>query len=580
MGVNQQITTTDRDYHSRAKGHVYQKSDPDVKLTVKEKFGYPRIIWFYRKHPCIAARDLLGVRLAPHQRIVLKAIWSKPNVALVMSRGMSKTFILGLIAVLRALLFPGMKVLAASGQTFRQGQMILEECENILLAKNKEIADVPFGKVSFGKYIAGVWKVLTRGQDSWGLQVYGSGSTIKTFPMSNADKIRGYRAHLILLDERNAVSDEVVQKVISPFANVKRGVLTDVTEESQNDVDNTFVHAGTIEYTWQGFAKLIRGFLKKNKEKNIVIEFNYEDGYGYGINWEKIEEDRDSGEYDFAAWAAENKNQLQEDAENYFGSKLIFSDGVFEQTVVNEGKKTEKWISKEVYKYQEKKKPCYMGIDPARQSDEFAITIIVDDKDEGCIYPIYQQTWKKAYFKQVVDKIFSLINDRYNIIRIGLDQGGGGFQVRDLFMEPENKKYKPIYDPSDEHATSILGPGRRGGKPLLRLLKPNAERNTMWNSNLKKMLQTGQFKFTDLIFVPRLPDKDEEAVLRSMIECKRQFVHIKTKVSVHNNMSFYADSGKKDLYSSTLYAAAVYQDHVDERKMRGHQEELATGFWA
>ena len=48
------------------------------------------LIKIYRDNPSAAARDLLGVELAPHQRVMLKSMWDCNNVIVVLNRGAGK----------------------------------------------------------------------------------------------------------------------------------------------------------------------------------------------------------------------------------------------------------------------------------------------------------------------------------------------------------------------------------------------------------------------------------------------------------------------------------------------------------
>ena len=537
----------------------------DIRLTRQEREKYIKMLWFYRKHPVLAARDILGVTLKPHQRIALKAIWKYRNVCLIMSRGMSKTFMIALASLLYTLLYSGMKTLACSGETFRQGQMILEEAESIASCTNSNVRKLFFARRACGKYEAGSWRVLNRRQDSWVIESHKSGSTFKTYPMSNPDSIRGYRAHKIFMDERNFISKDLIQRVILPFANVKRNVLG-IEEDNASVVENSYVHAGTIEYSWQDFARYVKDILKRPDNNSCVIEFNYEDAaFGYGIAWEKIERERDSGDYDFDTWAAENKNQLKEDSQTYFGSKLVMSDSA--STIVK-------------YKPQEKKLKCYMGIDPAREQDCFSVTILQDDPQTKFLSPIYQNKWVKTRFSVVVDEIFKLL-DKYNVVAIGLDAGGGGAHVRDLFLEPSKKEFDPIYDPEDEESIKMLGQRAHSSRNILQVLKPNQERNTRWNSTMKGLLQAGRLKFTNMHFVPRLQDETEERVLKCMVESKKQLTTIKTKAQLNTNyFSFFTEYKFKDLYSSLLYAVAVWKEYNEKELKRDNiYEELGVGGW-
>jgi hypothetical protein len=49
-----------------------------------------KLVEFYRQHPCSAAHDLLGVKLAPIQRVVLRDIWFKNYTFLIATRGYGK----------------------------------------------------------------------------------------------------------------------------------------------------------------------------------------------------------------------------------------------------------------------------------------------------------------------------------------------------------------------------------------------------------------------------------------------------------------------------------------------------------
>jgi len=77
------------------------------------------MIDFYRKNPVIAAYDLLGVDLAPIQAMILEDMWFKSYVVTVTSRGLGKTFIAAVLAVLSTLLYPGYRVGLISS-SFRQ----------------------------------------------------------------------------------------------------------------------------------------------------------------------------------------------------------------------------------------------------------------------------------------------------------------------------------------------------------------------------------------------------------------------------------------------------------------------------
>jgi len=88
------------------------------------------LIKFYREYPEIAAEDLLDIDLSPIQREVLRSMWFKNYVMSIMCRGAGKTFLLGVFACLKALLYPGHRV-GLLAPTFRQSKMIFDEVTKI-----------------------------------------------------------------------------------------------------------------------------------------------------------------------------------------------------------------------------------------------------------------------------------------------------------------------------------------------------------------------------------------------------------------------------------------------------------------
>ena len=89
-----------------------------------------QLLQFYRENPCIAAFELLGVDLADIQRVVFEDMWFGNYTITVASRGFGKSFILGLLAALSCLLYPGYRV-GLVAPSFRQAKMIFAEVEKL-----------------------------------------------------------------------------------------------------------------------------------------------------------------------------------------------------------------------------------------------------------------------------------------------------------------------------------------------------------------------------------------------------------------------------------------------------------------
>lgn len=149
------------------------------------------LIKFYYQNPCIAIHDVLGVDLAPIQRLVFKDMWFKDYVITVAGRGFGKTYLLSALTVLSCMLKPGYRV-GLIAPSFRQAKMIFSEIEKLYTQSSifREACEKP----------------PIRGTDNCYLKfksVSGMApSYIEAVPLGNdGGKIRGSRFYLVVIDE-------------------------------------------------------------------------------------------------------------------------------------------------------------------------------------------------------------------------------------------------------------------------------------------------------------------------------------------------------------------------------------------
>ena len=89
----------------------------------------------YRSEPQLAAHDLLGLDLTMVQSLILKEMWFCERALEIVSRGGGKTFLLGIISVLKCMLYPGCRV-CITAPTFRQAKMVFSEIERLYILPN------------------------------------------------------------------------------------------------------------------------------------------------------------------------------------------------------------------------------------------------------------------------------------------------------------------------------------------------------------------------------------------------------------------------------------------------------------
>ncbi|KKM87817.1 hypothetical protein LCGC14_1265160, partial [marine sediment metagenome] len=178
-----------------------QTDDPEFLIQSQQ------LIDFYREYPEIAAEDLLNIRLADIQKVVLRAMWNKNYVMSIMCRGSGKTFLNGVFACLKCMLYPGHRV-GLLAPTFRQSKFMFDECDR--LWKRSPI----FQNATIKK--------PTHQSDNCYIEfksVAGRpGSKIQAVPLGDGSKIRGSRFFSIICDEFPHIPEEIFNMVIRPMA--------------------------------------------------------------------------------------------------------------------------------------------------------------------------------------------------------------------------------------------------------------------------------------------------------------------------------------------------------------------------
>ncbi|KKM72231.1 hypothetical protein LCGC14_1422640 [marine sediment metagenome] len=134
------------------------------------------------------AKAVLNLDLFPIQIAILQIMWTHPFPMLVASRGGSKSFILAVYAILRALLDPGSKIVIV-GAGLRQAKIVFNYIDQVWNS-----APV------FRSIIGGGKKAGPR--QSVDLCYFKIGeSIVYALPLGDGAKIRGFRANVVIADE-------------------------------------------------------------------------------------------------------------------------------------------------------------------------------------------------------------------------------------------------------------------------------------------------------------------------------------------------------------------------------------------
>lgn len=156
-------------------------------------------IAYYRRNPCIACEDLLGIKLIDSQKYILQASWNKPHVLWCCSRNFGKSFLGAVFMILKAILYENQAIYIISS-VGNQAKETFSKIEEIVLRIGKTSASIrslkdivekettktPNNKTGFSHGTAGF------------IVEFYNGSTIETLN-SKPDNARSKHIKIILL---------------------------------------------------------------------------------------------------------------------------------------------------------------------------------------------------------------------------------------------------------------------------------------------------------------------------------------------------------------------------------------------
>jgi hypothetical protein len=438
--------------------------------------------------------QILGIQLPPYQLAILEQLWDHKVVAFIASRGAAKSYILGIYIILRMILNQGIKI-AVVGAALRQSLVIFNYILQIwnnapILRDICGNANNPKKDPSTCSWVVGLSRCIF-------------------LPLGDGETIRGQRANIIIADEFSSIDPEIFEKVVYGFAAVK---TQNFYENIQLAHQKKLLDLAGIEY-----ATIESGKVATIMDSNQIIvsgtpSFEFNHFYRYFKTYHAIIT-CNGDPVEIKKVIPEYKNVDAIDARDYCIIRLPSTKlfGQMDEVVINQAKATMDpniammefgacfardsagfytasaiqrstcpikvegkviadygpmmWGSAESF--------YVMGIDPASEEDNFAISIIELVGRKRVIRYMWTSNRKKFeeakkqglisqqfgdYNSYCIFQIRALIR-RFNIQHICLDTGGGGFAIREALKDASkllDSDDKLILEIDDEE-TDLVG---------------------------------------------------------------------------------------------------------------------------
>lgn len=154
---------------------------------------------YYRANPQRFVEEFLGIKLKLFQKIIIWAMMVCDAFYFVATRGIGKTYLVALFSVVRCILYPGSKIVAAS-YTFKQGKEIVLKITDDFMHKSALLRN-EISKVSTGQNDCSIY--------------FKNGSFIKV--VVAGEGARGARSNILIIDEARLVPQKIVDTILRPF---------------------------------------------------------------------------------------------------------------------------------------------------------------------------------------------------------------------------------------------------------------------------------------------------------------------------------------------------------------------------
>jgi hypothetical protein len=462
------------------------------------------------------------------------------------------TFVLGAFACLSAMLYPGQKV-GLLAPSFRQSKFIFAEVEKIW-SKAPILQEATTGRP-------------TKASDKCYLNFKTSGrsppSVIEAIPLGDGGLIRGARYFVILADEFAQIPSEIFNTVITPMGattldpmeNVRKRELQAKLIEKGIDIStleepetNKIIMTSSAYYQFNHMYNQLQTY-KRHIQEGIK---------GYAVNTVSYRSMPPGFLSENNIREAQSNSTKDQFMMEYEAIWLSDSSGIFKASLVENCTKDSSFTVK---LKGDTGKEYVLGVDPARTKDGFTICVIELDRPNKVVaaYEYYKQDFPK------MSQIIMDVCDKFNVIRIHMDAGGGGLAIKDLLEEHARFGARVILDMDDEKNKN------REGRKILKLANFGPRFISEMNYHALNLMEKGALHFPkppQLFNINASQLEDHEEIFGNIQKTKEQLVTIEVRENASGGAKFDLPEGsgdghgkqKKDLYTAFVLAAKAAYD--------------------
>lgn len=297
------------------------KSGSNKKTNKEKEDNAIEWITLFRRNWHIYADMILGIKLKPFQMIMIYLMGVSDVFFAICSRGLSKTFMAGLGAIIKMLLYPYSEVVVTAS-TIPQANIIVDD-------KIRGELIVKLSPYLLYLYERDYLKI-TRSDEGYVIECTLNGSTLRVLPC--LDSSRGHRSTFTIYEECRLLKKNLIDSVFDKMAHPRQAKYLDNSEYANNprwleECKYVYITSARYKYEWfwRQFKKCVTGYYSdKHVKYNIFagdIFMSIENGLKTWGDFRKAK--KMSGEMDFRM---EDLNEMIGEAEDAFFNYQNFKE--------------------------------------------------------------------------------------------------------------------------------------------------------------------------------------------------------------------------------------------------------------
>lgn len=508
-------------------------------------------ITLFRRNWHIYVDMVLGIKLRPFQMIMIYLMGISDVFFAICSRGLSKTFIVGLGAICKMNLYPYSEIVITSSTLPQANKMVEDKIRDELIKKLSPYLLYMYDN----EYI-----VITKSDDGYKIVNTLNGSILRVLPC--LDSSRGVRATLLIYEECRLLKKGIIDSVFEKMAHPRQAKYLEKPQYASNkrwleECQSIYITSARFkfEWFWRTFKDCVTGYYIDNKTRYNIFAGDIFMSIANGLKtWGDYRKSKKmSGEMDFRM---EDLNEMVGEAEDAFFTIQSFKDNQVIEKCFRPPTLEQLYIESDLGNLEKEENEIRLII-----SDFAFANTTSREKNDNTIIVFMSLHWKGNRFERRIDYIEGFPAS---------DSLGAADRIRGL-----------IWDYQADYYILDL---RNGGEVLFNYLtipKENPERGSAWDIHglglADKYQVIPQGKIDDLksrtvdenykpCIIPMIGTSELNSVM--WVELKKQLScnNIKFLVTMQDRQTILEDSGE--------YFKLTSEELANELIPYGQTEEL------